>query len=1126
MIIDNENGKEKLFEKIKEYQTEGNFHLVTGYFTLNALYQFFKCNEAIIHKYKMILGDYFINTEHRKDGIDLMNEELSIDSAMNLSLKAREVVSFLEQEKVHLKTLEPNFCHAKLFINISNKNEEKNSFYIFGSSNLTDAGIGLVKNHNIELNTLGQGSTAEYKDMKYWFDRLWNSEKAKDKIKNFDKKDINFKQYLINEIKKLFEHYTPEEIYYKILYMIWGDEYKLYEDPEFSRKLGRLQNTKIWSLLYSFQQKAVLSLIKMLREHNGAILADAVGLGKTWTALSVIKYFEYEGYQTIVICPKKLQHNWEQFFENEHKLYSDRYEYKIRFHSDLMNDRWDRYTGSQKYTIDDMTNDKPKLIIIDESHNLRNDKSGRYIWLTDNILKNCKGEVKVLLLSATPINNSFIDIRNQFKLLVRNYNDGFNKPPFFIKNLESTFRSIHTKFSMWRKEDNRTSQDFIHSITDTDFFKLTDNLTVARTRDMVMKVENSLMFPIKNKPITERVSPKEIGNYSNFEDLISRFPSKMAAYQPTFYLPDTGKKQVLEDEKQRDRFLVKMMYILLAKRFESSWESFRITIDKIFNYQQSALDKIKRYKEQKEINSKIEFELFDEEELDAIGDEEGLGKRDIKIADIDKAGKLESFRKHILDDIEQLQALKANLTQMQNAISEELKTKNNHKSKDKKLERLIHNIKIKREKGENNNNQKVLIFTVFTDTAQYLFEQLTCRGFDRVAMVSGSYSRTTYSKEKIKNFEPILEQFAPYTKLYIEKNWENFNPDKDLSLIKNFDIWKEWISKNKPEVFKKLNNPIDILIATDCLSEGQNLQDCDYVVNYDVHWNPVRVLQRNGRIDRLGSPNSKIFSVNFWPTDNINEYLNLQSRIEDRMIAMRLAGSELDKNFTEGLSKKIGEDQLDRMQEEKMLRQLEITWDDIETNDSSVGFDTFSLENLRQDLQTELLSNHEKYENMANGVYSGFIKINELLPKPGLIALIGSPARPANRKNYKYEKTDLIYLDENAELILSNQNEILAALQTHKKCPRANDYLYNIDIGDKEVVKKIAEPLKKWAKKQFSKLNTDVHGKTKEVAGDNQISLLDSIKKGNPDAIANIEKDEDYYSENNFDLITWILVGE
>ena len=361
-------------------------------------------------------------------------------------------------------------------------------------------------------------------------------------------------------------------------------------------------------------------------------------------------------------------------------------------------------------------------------------------------------------------------------------------------------------------------------------------------------------------------------------------------------------------------------------------------------------------------------------------------------------------------------------------IEKEITIPRNLKSEDTKLEVLVKKILKKRASGENNNNQKVVIFTVYRDTAEYLFSQLKSRGFDKIGMVSGTGSRTTDNDEEQKNFEPILERFAPFTKLFREKEWE-FEPSSDeLTDVEKYQEWIQWISKNETKTYQQLQNPIDILIATDALSEGQNLQDADMVINYDIHWNPVRIIQRMGRIDRLGSPNSKIFGINFWPSNNINSYLDLQGRIEQRMAAMQLAGSEVQLDFSDTFKAMAEDENLENRMNARMIEQMQTSWDDIEVNEQGLGFNDLSLEKYRQDLLEEYNSNSEKYSRMPKGVYTGFKAVHESCSENGIIALLGYPSKPPKVQNHIYQTYDLIYINQDGKPVLLNQKEVLDAL--------------------------------------------------------------------------------------------------
>ncbi len=1131
MIIDNETGEYKVHEWITKYTQSGELSIVTGYFTIGALAYLSKINQEKINKYRFILGDIVNFEADRSRALDLLNENIGIEASLKLSQIAREAVAFLELDKVAAKTLEPNFCHAKVYVHNSNI-DQKDSYFISGSSNLTEAGIGLKKSSNVELNIAETGKNNQYKELAPWFEGLWKRQQAHDYKTIVDEngktQKIPFKEYLINEIKKIFIEYTPLQLYYKVLFELFGNE--LYLDgnnTEFNRELGRLENTVIYKSLYEFQQKGVLSLIKMLQRYNGAILADAVGLGKTWSALAVIKFFEMKGYTSVLLCPKKLEHNWSKFLEPGNKFEKDRFEYKLRFHTDLFEERWDKYSRGDSLTLEQMCDSKPKILVIDESHNLRNSKSNRYKYLVENILSKAEGDIKVLMLSATPINNSLLDIRNQFKLMVRGQAEGFEET-LDIKNVDYTFRAAQKAFNEWTQETEPKIGDFIKNLP-PNFFRLTDSLTVARTRKMIEGQQNNLEFPKKAKPENVFVTPKLIGNFESFEELFEHFPPKLSGYQPSFYIDEYDKKDILHNEKQRDHFLVKMMYILLVKRLESSWFSFQSTVDKVLAHHQNALEKVRAY-ERLSNNETIENDdtdeiLLEDEDFAAQMEQITLGKkRQTRLADIDANDNLSFFKEDLKIDIEALQLLQTNIADLQRKIEKELTTSKKDKSSDIKLETLIAKIKAKQASGENRGNKKVIIFTVYKDTAFYLFDQLTARGFENVAAISGDATKIWNETGETKKYEPVLERFAPFTKLFMEKEW-SFNPtESDASVLDHFEEWCNWTEENHNATFEKLQNPIDILIATDVLSEGQNLQDCDMVINYDIHWNPVRVIQRMGRVDRLGSPNDKIFGINFWPSNNINSYLNLQGRIEKRMAAMKLAGSEVHLEFTDTFKEMAEDEALEQSQKDKMLRQMETTFDDID-GERSLGFDDFSLENFRQELVNALKGKEEFYANMPNGVYTGFAQTIDDLPNEGVVALMGYPRKPAQSINYKYKSYELVYVDLEGNPLLLNLKEVLGFLDHHKEADRV--VATAIDQGKEAEINKLANALVRWVEKQGVEEETQEDGTIKKKAGADTLSMLDKIKTGSKQAIDKLKSGDvgsKKFNKDNFDLITWFVV--
>ena len=1130
MILDNENENLKVHEWISKYTEEGKFDIVTGYFTIGALAYLSKEVNDKISDFRLVLGDIVSFDVEENRPLDLLNENITIEAALKLNRLSQEAVSFLKQDKVIAKTLEPNFCHAKSFLFKPSENDDRNKYFISGSSNLTEAGVGLKYTNNIELNIAETGNNNQFKELVDWFETLWNKPQAHTKktILKTDgsKEKIDFKQYLIDEIEKIFIKYTPREIYYKVLFELFGNQILEDEnDPEFNRQVGRLENSVVYNTLYEFQKKGVLSLIKMLQKHNGAILADAVGLGKTWSALAVMKFFQPD-HEIILLCPKKLEHNWHRYKKNhESKFEKDGLEFFVRFHTDMIDERLEKYKDrSDKY----FTNHKKKLFVIDESHNLRNDKSNRYKFLLENILQKNEN-VKVLLLSATPINNSLNDIRNQFKLMVQGDVNGYSES-LNVRNIDGSFRTAQKAFNEWREDTEPKIGEFIKKLP-AEFFTLTDSLIVARTRKMIEGQQKELVFPTKEKPTNLFVTPSQLGNFESFEELFDHFPPMLSGYQPSFYLEDEDEEErdVLHDERQRDRFLVKMLYILMVKRLESSWLSLFSTVGKIRDHHQNALDKIKAYQADKKKSSVAENEadLFEGDEYETDYEEFTLGKkRKVSLAEIDAAGNINKYKKDLKKDIDALDNLFANLQKFEAKIEKEIVKPNNHLSSDNKLEELINQINTKRKSGNNNDNQKIVVFTVYRDTAQYLFDQLKARGFDKLALVSGTGSRTTYSDEETKKFEPILERFAPYTKLFKEKEWA-FESKKEG--VEAYNEWITWLNENDPKTYEKLQNPIDILIATDALSEGQNLQDADMVINYDIHWNPVRIIQRMGRIDRLGSPNSKIFGINFWPSNNINSYLNLQGRIEQRMAAMKLAGAEVDHQFSESFKSMIHEENhdesLDQKMNARMMAQMQTTWDDIEVSDQGLGFDDLSLERYRQDLLEEFNKDKAKYQLMPKGVYTGFKADTEICSDNGIIALLGYPAKPANTKEHDYKAFDLIYIDKKGELVLLNQKEVLDALTHHKD---KNRFVTNaIDKGDEKAINELVGSMQSWLNNQAVSIEEQEDGSTKNVMGNEAKDVLSKLRRGNKDAIKRIKENKkvnEKYQLDNFDLITWFLV--
>lgn len=1108
---------------LEKHVKSGKLDIVTGYFSVKALEKLYQELNAP-GKFRLILGNLMQDEQKLNKIINLLNGNAGIDESLSLSITAKNAVEFLKQEKVAVKSIQNNFCHAKTYL-YSDPTKTLN-FYIAGSSNLTDAGLGIKDSSNIELNIAKHNYEDDFENLISWFKNQWDIV-ASDKIELQDKRKVSVKQYIIDLISNLFKEYTPFQLYYKILYELFKEDLlSLSGDAEFKREIAHLEETIIYRTLFSYQQKGAISLIKMLQKYNGAILADAVGLGKTWTALAVMKYFGLKGYTVMLLCPKKLKNNWEQYqIGHQSKFERDEIDFYVRFHTDLQDTRFDNYDSRKLRYFQT----RPKLlIVIDESHNLRNDKSARYKYLVEHLLmpKKNSREVKVLHLSATPINNKLLDIRNQFKLMTKGTDNGFEKTILEINSLETIFRTAQKDFNDWSENDNKKISEFIAKLPQK-FFDLTDALIVARTRKLIEGEFGTMNFPVKEAPVNEYLTPENFGELKSFDDILKALRVNLTAYRPSEYITDLKIESVLENPKQREKFLVKMMYILLMKRLESSWFSFKSTVENILNHHMNALEKVNAFIE-KQVDSSLEDELTDEENdeledslfenLSSNNQQEPITLGRKNPVPLSSITNISIFKKHLEADIAKLSLLRRNLDRFETDF-------NNKKAEDEKLNRLIYHIKTKQKQSP---NKKVLIFTVFRDTAEYLYREMGKRGISNLAFVSGSKSETWdgYSGDK---FEEILERFAPYTKLFNEKDWtelyeNNLSEDfhESVKWKVPFEKWLQLIRENDPKTQQKIENTIDVLIATDCLSEGQNLQDCDTIVNYDIHWNPVRLIQRMGRIDRIGSPNKTIRGINFWPGKNYEDYLRLKKRVESRMALMSVVGTELDDKLTPEFEKMIEENPLLPKQAEKMLQQLQITWDDIETSDETLGLNDLSLEQFRQELFEFFKQDEEFFKKIPNGVFTGFFfrpnRKWKSIPD-SIVAALGYPARPDESADHIYKEIHLLHQPISPEgkasaIVLNNNQEILTLLRNHKL---ENRFVpHNIETGENEVLTRLSDAISLWIASQAAPVAV------------NQIQDLftGNINPQSPSWISPGQKKlEEKFRKENFDLINWFIIS-
>lgn len=687
-----------------------------------------------------------------------------------------------------------------------------------------------------------------------------------------DEKFSDVTAQVLEYIETVYQENAPEYIYFIALYNIFNEFLEDISEDVLPNERTGFKSSVIWNKLYNFQRDAALAIINKLEKYNGCILADSVGLGKTFTALAVIKYYENRNKSVLVLCPKKLNDNWQTFRANykNNPIAADRLRYDILFHSDLSRDRG----LSNGLDLEHINWGNYDLIVIDESHNFRNGgnvdeediidddserKENRYQRLMNRVIRQGV-KTKVLMLSATPVNNRFNDLKNQLQLAYEGKAENINAELNIDRSIDDIFRNAQTVYNRWSKLDvqERTTERLLKDLN-FDFFQLLDAVTIARSRSHIVKYYDTKdigEFPTRLAPISRRPALTDLNSTINFKDIAETLNELvLAIYTPSLYLFDSVKNNYVIDFDGdglsidgREKGLRKLMATNLLKRLESSVNSFRLTLMRIKDYIEGTIGIINKYEEQRsDIAIDVTSFADDLDATDSETDSFATRKSKIRLQDMDYV----RWRTDLKTDLEKLELL---LLLLKDITPEH----------DSKLQMLMNDLKHKFEQPINGNNKKVLIFTAFTDTADYLYTELAGKikaecGLN-VALVTGTTDgRCTIPKFPL-SFNNVLTWFSP-------------------------------ISKDRTSLHPKATEEIDVLIATDCISEGQNLQDCDYLINYDIHWNPVRIIQRFGRIDRIGSRNKQIQLVNYWPDMELDDYIKLKGRVESRMKATVLTAT-------------------------------------------------------------------------------------------------------------------------------------------------------------------------------------------------------------------------------------------
>ena len=867
------------------------------------------------------------------------------------------------------------------------------------------------------INRIDAPQSTQYLEL---FNTIWN-----DKQRLQDVTDT-----VLESITTAYQENSPEFLYFFALYNIFGDFLEHVSEDDLPSDTNGFKESIVWNKLYTFQKDAALAIISKLEQFNGCILADSVGLGKTFTALAVIKYYENRNLRVLVLCPKKLSDNWITYKANyrNNPLAGDRLRYDVLYHTDLSREQG--FSGETD--LSKLNWAAYDLVVIDESHNFRNGgdvdddgKSNRYTKLMNKVIRP-GARTRVLMLSATPVNNRFYDLRNQLALAYEGNSSAWKDKLDTNRSVEEIFRSAQKQFNAWSKlaPSQRTTEQLMRML-DFDFFEILDAVTIARSRQHIEKyynIEEIGNFPTRLPPVTKQPPLTDLNNAITYDEIYELILSlTLSIYTPSNYiLPSRLKKYAdLNHEGKnsltqagREEGIRRLMSINLLKRLESSVHSFRLTLQRIRDMIAATLDTIHTYDphkiiELKDLTGAADFDADDmESDLFTVG-------RKVKIAleDMDYL----TWQRDLQTDFETLQLLLGMVADIT-------------PGHDSKLQTLLQTLAEKQREPLNKDNRKVLIFTAFSDTAQYLYEQVGAymlRSFGlHTALVTGSVEgRSTVPKFKA-DLNNVLTCFSP-----VSKDRAALMPD---------------------------GPDIDILIATDCISEGQNLQDCDCVINYDIHWNPVRLVQRFGRIDRIGSRNVVIQMINFWPDVQLDAYIDLRARVETRMKALVLSSTGDDNPLSP-------EEKGDLEYRREQLQRLRTEVVDLEDMRGGVSITDLGLNEFRMEL-LEYAKHHPELETCPGGI-SAVAAATPDAP-PGVVFVLKNVHNEVNiNDRNRLHPYYLVYLDEDGVTLHSHlcPKDILDAMRQlcrgQKQPDKALCRAFNAETDDGRKMQKYSDLL-------------------------------------------------------------------
>lgn len=917
--------------------------------------------------------EFYIPRLNRENSLYGTEFELKLRNEMTQRAIAKECAEWIKR-KARFKS---NTTGENMggFITVENK---MNQLAYMPISGFTTVDIGCERGNN-SYNMINRFDAPFSMSYIQLFENLW-----KDKEKLQDVTDV-----VVENITTAYNENSPEFIYFMTLYHVFSEFLDDISEDELPNEATGFKQSKIWNMLYDFQRDAVLAIINKMERYNGCILADSVGLGKTFTALAVIKYYENRNRSVLVLCPKKLAENWNTYKDNyiNNPIASDRLNYDVLFHTDLSR----AHGFSNGLDLERLNWGNYDLVVIDESHNFRNGagthaktQENRYVKLMDKVIR-AGVKTKVLMLSATPVNNRFVDLKNQLAIAYEGDSENINKKLSTSKTIDEIFKQAQKAFNSWSKLDvaKRTTEALLQML-DFDFFELLDSVTIARSRKHIEKYYDTTeigKFPERKKPISLRPKLTDLNAAINYNEIYEQlihlslcvytpsnyiFPSKMQKY-----LDLTHNKGMNLTQTGREEGIRRLMSINLLKRLESSVNSFQLTLQRMKALIEDTITAINRFEKYGNVNINM-YEVSDEDFDIDDGNTEyfTVGKKvKIELADMD----YKTWRSELIEDAETLELL----TLMVADITPE---------HDYKLQELLRLLDEKIEDPINPDNKKVLVFSAFSDTAEYLYKHVSKHIKNKYGLNTAVITGSIDGKTTIAGFKATLNNVLTC-----------FSP----------------ISKGRNILMPGSNTEIDILIATDCISEGQNLQDCDYLVNYDIHWNPVRIIQRFGRIDRIGSKNEYIQLVNFWPDMDLDEYINLKGRVETRMkiSIMTSTGDDDLINPEEKGDLEYRKQQLKRLQEEVV---------DIEDMTTGISIMDLGLNEFRLDL-LDYVKIHPDLEQKPKGLHA-VVPSREDLPE-GVIFVLKNINNSVNIDNQnRIHPFYMVYIGMDGEVICDYLN--------------------------------------------------------------------------------------------------------